>query len=130
MLATLDAVLTVLHVAVVAACVTLWVSKRARRFHLALITLVGVSWFAVGPALGRRLGYCVLTDWQWRIKEARGQTDLPPSFVHLMFRWVGVEDADWMRILAGAVFVSALLLSLWLNLRDRAVGHARPEGND
>jgi len=38
-----------------------------------------LSWFVFGIWYG--WGYCFLTDWQWQVKEKRGETNLPASFI-------------------------------------------------
>jgi hypothetical protein len=89
-LAALDWVLTVLHVGVVLAFVFLWIPRRTARLHGWLVALVSFSWIVIGYFKG--FGYCVLTDLQWRVKHARGQTHLPGSFLKYMADRVSGTD--------------------------------------
>jgi hypothetical protein len=78
-LAIVDWCLTAIHVAVVLGFVTLWIPRRTARLHRALVILTAFSWLVLGATKG--FGYCFLTDFQWRVKHARGITHLPGSFL-------------------------------------------------
>jgi hypothetical protein len=75
----LDWLLTAVHVVVILGFVFLWIPRRTARLHGWLVLLTAFSWLVLGFFKG--FGYCVLTDLQWRVKEARGVRHLPGSFI-------------------------------------------------
>src|ERR1043165_4732950 len=79
MLHLVDILLTLLHLAIIGFNLTGWIWQSPRRAHLLLVVLTAASWLILGIWYG--LGYCPITDWQWRIKERLGETNLPPSFI-------------------------------------------------
>lgn len=121
MLALLDVLLTLVHGAVVLANLFLWIPRRTRRWHLGVVAATAASWFLLGPALGYGWGYCFLTDWHWQVKRALGEQHLPPSFIHLMFRSVGIENASWIPTLTATAFACVAVLSIILNARPSAL---------
>jgi hypothetical protein len=78
-LAALDWFLTAVHVGVVLGFLLLWIPRSTARFHGWLVVGTALSWLGLG--LWKGLGYCVVTDLQWRVKHARGITHLPNSFL-------------------------------------------------
>jgi len=75
----LDRTLHGLHAAVILVCLLGWAFPPLRTAQLIVVGAVAVSWFVLGLRWG--LGYCLLTDLQWKLKRAQGQTDLPDSYV-------------------------------------------------
>jgi hypothetical protein len=114
----LDVLFTILHTAIVFANVLLWIPRRTRRWHLGIVALTAFSWCLLGPVFGHGLGYCVLTDWHWDIKRARGEQGLPSSFITYLFGLVGVDAARWANSVTLATFATVASLSGALNLRD------------
>lgn len=113
-----DILLTLLHVAVILANLLLWIFPRARRAHVAIVGSTALSWFVLGPWMGRGLGYCVLTDWHWQVKRALGQRQLPGSFVTYMFQWIGVDARSWVTELTLGLFLLAVGLALAHVIRE------------
>lgn len=114
----LDILLYSIHVIVIAVNCFFWIWKRTRKIHLVTISLTAFSWIIMGIWYG--WGYCFLTDWEWYVKEQLGETDLPPSFIHYMVNnslGLGVSE-EILDLLTLWVFVVALILSVFLNLRD------------
>ena len=115
----LDYVFVVLHGGLVVFNLTGWAFHRTRRFHLATICLTLLSWFVLGIFYG--IGYCPLTDWHWQVKEQLGEINLPNSY--LKYYADQLTGLNWNPMLLDTVAVvsaiSALLLSCWLNWRDR-----------
>jgi len=96
-----------------------WISPRTRRLHRWCVAVTAACWLTIGPLLYGTLGYCPLTDWHWRIKEARGQTDLPDSFITLLLNQVGVYPAaETVDMLVGIVFAAVVVITLYLWRRD------------
>ena len=75
----LDILFTFVHLLVIGFNLFGWIWKKTRKAHLLVVALTIASWFILG--LWKGLGYCLLTDWHWRIKEKLGETNLPNSFI-------------------------------------------------
>lgn len=114
MLEAIDVALTVLHTAVVVAALFLWIPRGTRRWHLGLVTLIALSWLAVGPLLGRGVGYCTLTDVHWSLKHALGQQGLPSSFITYLFSLVKIDASAWANTVTAGSFAVVALLSAGL----------------
>ncbi len=114
----LDLLLFGFHAALVVFNVVGWAWRRTRRLHLFTICGTIFSWFGFGAVYG--WGYCPLTDWHWRVKEALGQTELPASWLkYYLDRATGLAwDPAVVDTLVVTPALAALGLSVWLNLRD------------
>ena len=110
-----DILFTLLHLAIIGFNLFGWVPLKTRRLHLVSVGLTAASWLILGIWYG--LGYCPITDWQWRIKEQRGITDLPASFITWAVNKIpGVTVSDALVNTATAiVFALVALLSLVAN---------------
>ena len=75
----LDFTLRWAHFFIVGFCVLGWAHPDTRIYNLALVFLIALSWFGLG--IFRGLGYCLVTDWQWRIKKRLGENLTTDSFV-------------------------------------------------
>ena len=96
-----------------------WKWKRTRKLNLVFLLLTGGSWLFLGMLTGTP-GYCPLTVWHFWVLQKLGHTDLPASYIkYLCDRLTGI---DFNAILIGRLtfyfFLGALLISLFLNLRD------------
>ena len=126
----LDIFFVVFHTSLVAFNLTGWIWKKTRRLHLITIGLTVLSWVGLGLFFG--WGYCPSTDWHWDVKRKLGETDLPYSYVTYYLDQVsGMSwDPATVDILVTAVGLTALALSIWLNIRDsrrsRITHHASP----
>jgi hypothetical protein len=65
-------------------------------------------------------GYCPLTDWHFQILRRLGESQLPSSYIkYLVERLSGFNaDAQLVDTVTIVVFLLALFISLWLNIRD------------
>ena len=79
MLKLLDLFLAFLHFALISFNLFAWIFPKTRKAHLITIGATAFSWFGLGIFYG--WGYCPITDWQWKVKEKLGETNLPNSFV-------------------------------------------------
>jgi hypothetical protein len=96
-----------------------WLWRRTRPWHLTAVGLTAFSWFGLGLWYG--WGFCPCTDWHWQVRARLGYRD-PDSYTHLLLRelsGVDVLPAQADALTAG-VFALAAMLSIALNLRDRA----------
>lgn len=118
MLVALDYFLLALHTGLILFNLFGWVWRPTRPYHLACATLTLGSWIVLGFWFG--LGYCPLTDWHWRVREALGDSDLPPSYLKFLLDRVTGLDANARLVDAAAVtsMVVVFPLSIALNVRD------------
>ena len=115
----LDIFFVIFHTTLIFFNLSGWIWKKTRILNLILLGLTGVSWLILGLLVGT-LGYCPLTDWHFTVLNKLGETDLPSSYVkYLADRLTGLNMipsmVDNVTLFA---FLTALLISLILNLRD------------
>src|SRR5215213_6174706 len=113
MLRLLDIILTLAHLALIFFNLFAWIFPRLRRTHLITVAATAGSWFILGIWFGT--GYCPITDWQWRVKEKLGETNLPASFVKYMadkLTGQNFEPAFIDGITLGC-FVMAIILAIY-----------------
>jgi hypothetical protein len=89
----LDMLLHAAHLGLIACALLGWLPRRLLPFHLFFIVVIWASWIGLGLYVGH-LGYCVLTDWQWQVKWALGERDLPSSYIEYLLRSLWPEDID------------------------------------
>jgi hypothetical protein len=95
-----------------------WIWKRTRRWNLVMLLLTAASWFVMGFWFGP--GYCVCTDYHWRVRAALGYPNDSPTYIHLLVKTL--TGASLSTALVEAItaigFAVSLLASVWLNIRD------------
>jgi len=79
MLILLDIFLTFVHLVIIGFNLLGWIWPVTRKAHFICVLATAASWFLLGIWFG--MGYCPITDWQWRIKEKLGEPNLPASFI-------------------------------------------------
>ena len=115
-----------LHSAIVLFNVFGWIWPKTRRANLLLLLLTLFSWVGMGLVYG--VGYCVCTDWHFRVREALGYPSPGGNYISFLV-W---EISGWappetlVRPISGSVFVVCLLISLTLNIRDARRKRALP----
>ncbi len=99
-----------------------WVWKKTRLLNLITLLLTGSSWLFLGMIVGT-LGYCPFTDWHFMILEKLGKTNLPNSYLKYLFdRITGLNiNAELVDRVTLIVFIAALAISLFLNIRDKVI---------
>ena len=119
MLKTLDVPFTILHLVIIVFNLFGWMFRSTRKLHLISVILTAASWFVLGIWFG--MGYCPLTDWQWRIKEQLGEHNLPSNFVEYLAEKVSGIDLSTQVVNAviGVCFGVAALLSVYVNFFRR-----------
>ena len=75
----MDIILRWTHIFVAGFCVIGWVHPDTRLYNLVLVILIALSWFGLG--IFRGLGYCLVTDVQWWIKQKLGEKLTTDSFI-------------------------------------------------
>ena len=115
MLHFLDALLTLLHVLIITINLFGWILPATRKFHFAFIVITAFCWFILGIWFG--MGYCPITDWQWRIKEQLGERNLPASFITYYINKITHKNFSdsFINIFTLIFFVLAALLSVYFN---------------
>lgn len=127
MLAALDAGFFALHTALIAFNLVGWAWRRTRAAHLAVLALTASSWFVMGAFRG--WGYCLCTDWHFRVRRLRGLPVAESSFVQLLLgKTLGVHlarrSADALAVgVFGAIVVATTLA--WTIARRRRRGSCR-----
>ena len=119
MLALLDILLTVIHLAFAVFNLTGWIWKKTRKAHLVTLGLTLISWFVFGFWYG--WGYCFLTDWHWEIKKKMGERNLPNSFIKYFADKITGNDInssliDTVTLLA---LIVAVLAAIYVNFFAR-----------
>lgn len=105
-----------LHLGITLFCIFGWIFPPAREAHLALLALIAFSWFGVGRFI-EGIGYCPVTDLQWRVKEQLGCRPNSSSFIkyqleQLLGRELKVERVNRVTQI---VFFISLAMSLYFN---------------
>ncbi len=113
----LRAVLHALHIGLIAFTATGWILCHTRLLHLAFIGLILASWFGLGWFRG--FGYCLITDWQWRLMAHLGEPVPPGGYMkYLLDRATGWsfdnDRIDRMTSGAYAGAATAALATSWL----------------
>ncbi|WP_299286295.1 DUF2784 domain-containing protein [uncultured Mucilaginibacter sp.] len=111
----LDLLLTLFHLLVIGFNLFGWIWRPTRKLHLICILVTALCWFGLGIWYG--IGYCPMTDYQWHIKELRGEQNLPNSFIKYMVDAIFGSNinATLIDVLTGLGFFLAALLSVYVN---------------
>lgn len=123
MLAALDVLCHIVHLFVILFNLLGWVHPRTRVAHRLLVGGTAFFWLVIGPIYGG-LGYCPLTGWHWDVKTARGEEDLPASYIDYLLQMAGVHAQPlYIDVVVGGVFfcVCAVTLYMWWRGRRKAV---------
>jgi len=108
----------VFHTAFTLFNITGWAFRNTRRWHLYTMLLTAVSWFILGIWYG--LGYCVCTDWHWKVRAAMGIHDQSRSYIHfLILKITGYNlNTDLVEQATLYIFLLCFTLTIWLNFKD------------
>jgi Protein of Unknown function (DUF2784). len=111
----LDAFFTLLHLIIIGFNLLGWIWPATRKAHFICIVATAVSWFLLGIWFG--IGYCPVTDWQWRIKEQLGEHNLPSSFIKYYADKISGKNisSSFIDIVTVISFLVAALLSVYVN---------------
>ena len=103
-----------------------WIWRATRKWHLAALGLTAFSWFVLGIWYG--WGYCLCTDWHWKVRQRLGYHDQSRSYIHLLvLKLTGANlDPRLVDTVTLNVFLLSVILSIWLNIRDWRKRHLRP----
>jgi hypothetical protein len=104
-----------LHLGVLGANIFGWLYRPWWPWHRLCVGLTLVSWLGLGLAVGRA-GYCVLTDWHWRVRAALGERNMPATYIEYLLDRAGVSVSRSRLSLAvalGFVGICAIALVEW-----------------
>lgn len=98
--------------------ITGWLFHATRKWNLVTLLLTAFSWFILGIWYG--WGYCLCTDWHWKVREHLGYHDQSDSYIHfLLLQLTGINfNPDLVETATLVVFVVSFVMSGWLNVRD------------
>ena len=115
MLQLLDVLLTILHLVIILFNLFGWIFRRTRKLHFISILLTAASWFILGIWFG--MGYCPITDWQWRVKEKLGEHNLPSNFIEYFAEKISGTDisSQLVDIVIAVCFALAAILAVYVN---------------
>jgi hypothetical protein len=104
-----------------------WVFAATRRWHLASLGALLVSWFGLGSVYG--WGYCPLTDWHFAVRAQLGQPVGHETYLQLAAaEWFGANlsrPASDALAIGGLAFgaTGAALGVIWGYLKHRKLGN-------
>jgi len=95
-----------------------WAFRKTRKLNLATLLLTFFSWFILGIWHG--WGYCVFTDWHWKVREHLGFHDMSYSYNHFLIKkLLGIDlPVDLVNNATVVVFFLSLAVSLYVNAKD------------
>lgn len=79
-----------LHVVVLGWNVFGWMYQPWWPWHRLCVAATLASWTVIGAVVGK-LGYCVLTDWHWRVRSALGARNLPETYIAFLLGRAGIS---------------------------------------
>ena len=108
-----DITLTVFHLIFIVFVLIGWFFKKLRLIHFYSVLVVAISWFVLGLYYG--FGYCPITDYHWRIKEMRGEYNLPYSFIeYIIEKPTGLDvSTDLVNYATLGLFLSVFVISVY-----------------
>ena len=115
MLRLLDIFLTFVHFVIIGFNLFGWIWPATRKAHFFCVLATAASWFVLGIWFG--MGYCPVTDWQWRVKENLGEQNLPASFVKYYADKISGKDisSSFIDTVTVVAFAIAAMLSVYVN---------------
>jgi hypothetical protein len=83
-----------LHLAIVLGAGIGWMFCETRLATLALQGAIALSWLVIGPLSGKPIGYCLVTDLQWRVRRGIGLVERPGGYMKYLADGVTGRDFD------------------------------------
>lgn len=122
----LDIFFVILHSSLIFFNLSGWIFRKTMRWNLVTLILTGSSWLFLGLLTGVP-GYCPFTDWHFAILDKMGKSDLPSSYIkYLADRLTGLDlNSSLVDTVTLLTFITALLLSLILNIKDYILNTTR-----
>lgn len=122
MLSLLNIVFFVFHNALILLNTFGWVSKKTRKLHLGVLLVTLFSWVVMGIWYG--FGYCLFTDWHFRIRRELGIHKGETSYSELLLNQlpgvtVSRELADDLTLIVMVLILAATAV-VWRRPQDRS----------
>jgi hypothetical protein len=95
-----------------------WMHTRTLRISFCAVLLTALSWFGLGFWYG--WGYCICTDWHWKVRREMGIYDRSNNYVHfLIVELTGVDiPSDIVNSIVMFSFLISAVLSVLIYLRE------------
>jgi len=87
-----------------------WAFPKTRRWQLYTLVATALSWFVMG--FWRGIGYCLCTDWHFRVRRELGYSDDSPTYVHLLIKSLTGADLDPNVVQSGTAIGFAFCLAM------------------
>ncbi len=114
----LDWFLNILHFAIVFMLCFGWLTNITRKFHRLLLCVVTLCWLAIGPLIGKSIGYCPVTDWAWQVRTLRGETELEYGYINYLTEKLGLHMSNSTTdLVVGIIFAGIWIATviLWIS---------------
>lgn len=113
----LNAFFHLFHAALITFVIAGWIFPATRIAHLVLVLLTLGSWFVLGIWMGT--GYCPVTEWHWKIKDALGEGRPGISYIPFVSQKLMRKNLNVMAIDRGVVMITVALAvtSVAVNVR-------------
>lgn len=92
MLVTLNILFFLFHTVILVFNLTGWMFRRTRTLHIVCLGATLFSWFVMGYWKG--IGYCICTDWHFKIRREMGIRDSVHSYLQLIAKSFFGADMD------------------------------------
>lgn len=127
MLTLLDRAFFAFHTLLIGFNMVGWAWRPTRVAHRVVVGLTAFSWFAMGAYYG--WGYCLCTDWHFRVRRRLGYPVRESSFIQLLAdKALGVPlsrpVADNLALWVFVAIVLATAITWALEWRQRRAGRA------
>ena len=118
LLMALDGGFWVFHTLLIFFNILGWAWKRTRRWNLLTLGLTMASWLLMG--LWKGIGYCICTDWHFKVRGALGIHDNADSYLQLLVGKLSGWEAPigLLNACAGIFLGLSVVLSVTLNIID------------
>lgn len=115
MLRLLDVFLTFIHLVIIGFNLFGWMWSATRKAHFICVLITAASWGLLGIWFG--IGYCPVTDWQWRVKDQLGEHNLPASFIKYYADKISGKNisSSFIDMITAISFAIVALLSVYVN---------------
>jgi hypothetical protein len=118
LLPALNIAFFVFHTALILFNVFGWAWAPTRRWNLVTLLATAFSWGVMG--IWKGIGYCPITDWHWRVREAMGIRETSSNYLVLLVETLSgwTPPIQLANTVAVVVLLGSLSLSIGLNVRD------------
>jgi hypothetical protein len=113
----LDYFFIIFHTVLILFNVFGWIIPRWRFSNLIVLSLTAVSWGIFGIWYG--YGYCLFTDWHWRIRELLGYPNDSNSYIYfLILKLTGIHFPEkWIDLTTAIVFFTSYFISIYFAVK-------------